>query len=64
MNKNIERPACKECGGKGFYKLDGEVLCENCVHERIEHILDNYFIDDKARMLGIGLVELDEEELG
>lgn len=61
MSKKVERPICKECGSESFYRFDGDILCENCAHERIEHILDNYFIDDKAKMLGIELVELDKE---
>lgn len=30
MNKKVERPICKECGDEGFYRFDGDILCENC----------------------------------
>lgn len=62
-SEKINCPVCKECGDEGFYKLDGEVLCENCAAERIDRILDNLSIEETAETLGIELIEISEEEL-
>lgn len=62
MSKKVNCPVCEECGDEGFYKLDGEVLCEGCASERTDRILNNLSIEEAAEALGIELIESNEEE--